>query len=808
MKSTPAPASPRALRFWLALILTASLLGACSDDTRAQNDATDTAQNTDLQDTSRVDARETTADMVSDASDATDAPDVLPIDLTLSTAEEAYAAVDHFIGTGGVGFGFSGLTPAAQAPLGLVRLGPDTTAAGSHPRHAHFGGYNAEDPDVRGFSHLHFVGTGVSDYGNLRVAPLADLTTAPGSDYSPKVAESEHAEPGFYEVDLLDPEVHVELTSTLRVGVHRYTFARDGRVYLAIDPASSVNDDGVLASSVTIEATGEVHGWVEYRGSYVGRGNAFTLHFSATLSRPFDDAFVWDDAGYQMGTLSASAMSTGAALAFDDVNGEPITMKVGLSMVDLDNARLNRAEEADDDDFDALRAQTKARWLNKLGRIQVAGGSEAQRRVFFTALYNTYRMPTRFDDVDGRYRGLDAVERPGGGFAYYSDLSLWDSFRTTHPLYTLIDQEVQRDCLRSLLVMSETGGVVPRWPAALSYTGGMIGTSADFLFAESAIKGVDGVDYEAAFDALMVTAMGDPPAGSGHGGRGGMADYMSYGYLPADLHDESVSRTLEFAYADGALALLAERLGRPEAAALAARGKNYANLFDPDVRFFRPRNADGSFADFSALAFTSREGHFTEGNAWHWRFYAPHDPEGLITLLGGDDAFATSLDVFFSSSALGKGSGPIATGIFDLFYWHGNQPSLHTVHLFMAAGRPDLYARWLGEIQTRLYHDTPSGIPGNDDGGTLSAWYVFSALGFFPLAGTDRYIVGSPIFPRAVVLLESGAEIVIDAHATSDTHRQVSAFSIDGALHEGWSFEHDRIAEGASLFFEMDEITP
>ncbi len=338
--------------------------------------------------------------------------------------------------------------------------------------------------------------------------------------------------------------------------------------------------------------------------------------------------------------------------------------------------------------------------------MRVAGGSEALQSTFYTALYHAYAMPTRFDEAGGAYLGMDREVHQAEGFRYFSDLSLWDSFRTLHPWLELTDPDLERDVLRSLLRMHADGGRMPRWPAGPSYTGSMIGSSADFLFAGGAKKGIDGIDYDAAADALFV-----------HGRRDVQAAYVEHGYVPDDLHGESVSRTLEYGYADWALSLLAAHLGRPEADVLASRGRAWSELFNPETGFLDPRRADGTFVPVPRrTAVYMRQGPYTEGSPWHWRFYAPHDVAGLDTASGGDEALIATLDEFFDLS--GVGDGLLANARPDPYYWHGNEPDLHAAWIYADLGRRDRSLDRVGAIVERLYTPTPDGLPGNDDGGT------------------------------------------------------------------------------------------
>lgn len=730
-----------------------------------------------------------------------------PVISTEVSAEGAYALVDPFIGSGGAGFGYAALTPAAQAPLGLVKLGPDTTRGTMRADIQHMSGYNYSDPHTRGFSHLHFVGTGVADYGNLRVFPSRSTEGVNTVGwYTSLDKSSEQARPGWYAATLDELDVQVELAATPHVGLHRYTFgdATDGPVYLNIDGAASVRDSGIQAVKIESVDGAKVTGWLTYQGGYVGRRHPFTLYFVATVEPAPDSVSVWDADGIKQGESSAESTSAGMILGWDDAPEGPVELRFGLSVVDGAGAEANlNAEAPAQESFEAVTEGTRQRWLDKLGRVRVTGGTAREREIFYTAFYNAYRMPTQFSDVDGRYRGLDTeIGQMPDGHTYYTDLSLWDSFRTTHPWYMLVDEDVQRDCLLSLMRMYDAGGAIPRWPAALSYTGGMIGTSADHLFGGAAAKGLTGVDWSTALDAVLVTADGRPEEGALFSGRGAIEEYLMYGYVPAGADNETVSRTLEFAYNDASVAYLARAAGRDDVAArFDMRAMNYVNVWDPGVRFFRERATDGTWTEpFEETKHGDRGGMYTEGSAWNWRFYVPHDGAGLAELFGGPEKLGEELETFFTESKFGE-SILGQNFIPDVYYWHGNQPAIHSAFFFAYSDRPERAAYWLDQIRGRLYTDGPDGLPGNDDGGTLSSWYLFSAIGLYPIAGSDRYILGAPIFERVEIDMSSGT-LVVTAPGAGPGKRDVSAVTAGGDEVSGPEITHETL-RGGGVDFEL-----
>jgi predicted alpha-1,2-mannosidase len=724
----------------------------------------------------------------------------------LVDAERAFSLVDPFIGTGGLGFGYAALTPAAQVPNGLVKLGPDTTNNGSHAAISHFSGYNYNDGDVRGFSHLHLIGTGAAGLGNLRVLPVAEVDPeTPWKQFTEMDKDSETAEPGYYSVTLPEAGVTAEMSATLRGGFHRYTSTanapEDGALTLLFDPASSVKDDATTVVDMSVEGD-TIEGSVVYSGDFATRSGPITLHFSATADPQPTSVSSWTEDGVEAGADIAQGSKGGAVLEFDGAT--TVELRVGLSLVDLDQARLHRTEELDGRALEDVRQAAKDAWKDKLGRVRIKGGSEANQTIFYTAMYNIWRMPTRLDGADGRYRGVDDEIHQADGFGYYSDLSLWDTFRTTHPWLTLVDPELARDCLKSLLAMKEQGGYIPRWPALQTFTGSMIGTPADQLFAEGALKGIDGVDYDTAFDALLETATTAPVEGAMFSGRTGVERYVELGYVPGDEFDESVSRTLEFAWGDWSLANLADHLGRAEADELRDRAASWKNLFDEDIGFFVPRDADGTLQELPSASF-GRDGDYTEGNAWHYRFYPIWHAEDLAETYGGAESLYEPLLAFFENSGINERG--FQTTLPDSRYWHGNEPNIGAPYLFHFAGHPEEVGRWVRKIQTVAYTTGVDGIPGNDDGGTLSAWYLFSALGFSPVAGGDTYMLGSPLFPYAEVDVAGGEVLVIEADGADVDTEYVESVSVDGVTVDGAYLRHAELM-GATVGFEMRDESP
>lgn len=718
--------------------------------------------------------------------------------------------MDPFVGTGGFPWMCGNNFPGAMAPLGMVRLGPETTSLIFHRRALNTSGYFYGDEQLLGFSHTRLNGTGATDGGHFLVLPAAEPTSlkrrASGQTETFSHRD-ERAFPGYYAVRLPGPGVLAELTATRRVGVHRYTFDAGRTPHLILDVANALGGRRSQAAKVRVLSGGrELEGSVHTFGTFAGRYGGLTVHFVARCDRAFAGYSTWNDGTLVADRGEAEGDAAGVDLAFAATeSAQTIGLQVAISHVSPANARINLEAEIGDKDFDAVLGQTQRTWEQQLGSAQVEGGTEDQRRVFYTALGRVFQMPTLFNDADGRYVGLDHQVHRVEGFNYFTDLSLWDTFRTVHPLLCLIAPDEQRDLCRSLVQMSADGGWLPRWPSGHGYANSMFGTPADIVLADSWLRGVRDFDVEAAYQAMRRTALGPAPPGAAFSGRGGIKDYLEYGYCPTDRVDRSVARTLEYAWADHSISLLAEALGHTDDAKLfREHGQSYRKLWNPETLHFQPRDTAGGFAvPFKPLLLTylDREGKLTrdyvEGSARQWRWCAPHDAPGLVSLFPSREAFVSELDDFFR-----KSDRPLGDWTPGSHYWHGNQPDIHAAYLFNDAGRPDLTQKWVRWILANKYSTGYAGLDGNDDGATLSAWYVLSALGLYPVAGSDRYQLGSPLFSRAEVRLRDQPLIIV-AENQAPANVYVRSVSLRGVpLDRRW-IRHSEIASGGVLKFEM-----
>jgi predicted alpha-1,2-mannosidase len=715
--------------------------------------------------------------------------------------------VNPFIGSGGNPYVCGNISPAAALPFGMVRLGPDTVAE-SGRRATNTSGYYYGDNRILGFSHTRLSGTGARDGGNFLVLPCTESRSPVGDHRRFEVPfdhKDEVAFPGYYAVTLPESGIKAELTAARRVGVHRYTFAQNAKPRILVDATSVLGRGKSKEGQIRVLAdANEVEGSVRTFGTFSARYGGIKVYFVARFSQGFAAIGTWQGDSFSRDRLTVSGDDVGVDLTFHTNGARPIVeLKLAISYVSVQNARANLDAEVGAADFESVLRKAVGEWEQKLAQIRIVGGTDKQQTIFYTALYHSLLMPSVFNDVNGDYLGFDGQLHRASESCFYTDMSLWDTFRTTHPLFTLIAPTEQRDMMVSLTEIAKQGGYLPRWPSGNGYTNSMFGTPADIVVAEAYLKGIRGFDVEAAYQAMRKTALG-PTRNSRFSGRAGIEDYLKFHYCPFDRMRQSVARTLDYCYADHAIARLAEALGRHEDSALFdAHAQYYRNLWNPKTQYFQPLDSRGEFfADFrpQLLTYQDLTGKYTnayvEGSALQWRWAVPFDAQGLVSLFKSPAYFVRELDQFFSKSIPAVGALPNA------YYWHGNQPDLYAAFLFNAAGRPDLTQKWVRWILETKYGNRENGLDGNDDGGSLSAWYVFASIGLFPTAGTDRYELASPVWQRAELNVGSRRlSIVADNFATD--HVYVQKVLLNGTpLNRRW-LRHDEIARGGVLQFEM-----
>jgi predicted alpha-1,2-mannosidase len=713
--------------------------------------------------------------------------------------------VNPFIGSGGFGYAFGSAFPGAAAPNGLAKVGPDTDGPFGTIAFLHYSGYWYGDDTIQGFSHVHLHGTGLPDYGVLGLMPVdgpvdASLTTPDG--YASRFAkETEHASPGYYQVTLDRGGIRVEITATARAAHHRIGFAPGADGHLVLDLGKHLASGTVDSAEIELFPDEQrMSGRLRSVGGMSDGFGGYDLYFDARTRQPWSESVVWSaEAGGPAAGTSASGTGVGCGLTFA-ASAAPVEVQVGLSFVSAEAARANREAEMPAWDFEGTRAEVEGQWRQLLSRVLVEGGSEAERRIFYSALYRSFLMPTVASDVDGGYRFGDQVAA-ADGYRFMTDMSLWDTYRTLHPLYDLVAPEQASDAARSLVAMAAALGFFPKWPIATGESGVMLGASAEVVLADATLKGVTGFDAAAAYATLRAAALDAEAPASGRGGRGDVDEYLELGYVPAS-RNRSASTTVEYGWNDRALAGLAAALGEEaDAELLAERASGWRQLYDPALGFVRARNADGSWPSAGGFDPTEFADDYAEADAWQTTFSALFDPEGIIEVTGGEEALAARLEELFDQAAEDLLARPvddmIASSLPRPFYWHGNEPDIHAAYLFALAGRPDLTARWVDWIRASFYTDGAGGLAGNDDGGTLSSWYVWSAIGLYPIAGTERYVTGAPIFSRVRVAVPGGT-LVIEA---ADGEREGRVL-VDGSAIEGSELRHQDLAAGRVIRFE------
>jgi len=700
------------------------------------------------------------------------------------TAPLEYAS--PLFGSGGWGYAAGQAQPGAEVPNGLVNVGPDTSGPNGTVRFLHFDGYWAGDNLVQGFSHLHLSGTGGADYGILSLMPtdLLDAAHLTADTYQSKFRKStEVASPGFYGVTLLEGNIGVELTASSRVAHHRYTFPAGTRRVVLIDLDHHLDGGSNTDASLVIGADGHLRGHFHSVGDMSRGFGGQDIFFELRARTPWTSSQVWSATSPLAPGTTASGTGVGAALEFDATASAPVELQVAVSYVSAEGAAAALAAEAPGWDFDGMRAAAEKQWGDLLGRVRVWGGTDAERALFYSAVHHLFVMPNTSQDVDGTYRGHDGQLHQADGFTFVSNLSLWDTYRTAHPLYHLLAPDRGLDAVRSLHAMAQQRGVFPKWPMALGDSGSMVGAGAEVVLADAWARGVRGFDAEGAYGLLRAAALDATAPPAGRGGRGGVEDYDALGYVPGTQRTGSVSVTCEFAQDDFALGNLAEALGHADdAQRLRARSKLYTRLYDPASGFLRAKNPDGSLTVTSGFDPLLLSDEYVEANAWHTVFCAPHDVEGTVAMLGGQDAFIAKLTDFFQKSKdefEGLAPDSVLRSFPRPYYWAGNEPDIHAAYLFAQAGRPDLTQRWVRWVEDAFFNPGVDGLPGNDDGGAMSAWWVFSALGFYPLVGTDQLIVGAPRFPK-VALAVQGGTFTIEAPQVSAQNLYVQSVELNG----------------------------
>lgn len=715
--------------------------------------------------------------------------------------------VNVFIGTGGHGHTY----PGAVVPFGAIQPSPDTRIYGWDA----CSGYYYNDSTINGFSHTHLNGTGCCDLGDVLVMPTVgeqDITQEGERVQTKAYAsafshENEKAEPGYYAVKLERYGINCEMTSTTHGAIHRWTFPETDDAGVIVDLDYSLEDQTNKEMNLEVMSDTEIVG---HKMTVYWAFDQY-INFYIKFSKPFTYTIINDTV--TVGEKQKPRRK--ALLKFGKTNeGELIFAKVGVSAVDIDGAKNNVTSEISNWEFEKVRKEAKQRWNEYLSKIDIDTDDNDQRTTFYTALYHTGLQPNTFTDADGRYWGMDMKPHQAeAGKTIYTIFSTWDTFRAFHPLMTIIDPERNEQFVNSLLQKAREGGILPMWELQGNYTGCMIGYHAVPIIADAYIKGSRAFDGKEALKAMVRTAEYDttgiicpklvlpclmPPA-----------KYWknTIGYVPCDKDNEAVAKALEYAYNDWCISAMAEAVGDKEVAEKYAKfGKGYQQYYDASTGFMRGKDSKGNWrTPFDPSRSTHRSDDYCEGNAWQWTWFAPHDPEGLMELMGGRDEFIKRLDGLFSASSELTGES-VSADISGLIgqYAHGNEPSHHIIHFYNYAGEPYKTQQLVDQVLTTLYHNDMDGLSGNEDCGQMSAWYVLNAMGFYQVSpGKPVYSIGRPLFNEAKINLTNGKTFVIKAVNNSKENKYIQSISLNGKQLDTPFFNHSDIMNGGELQLTM-----
>ena len=703
--------------------------------------------------------------------------------LTLST-QNLTQYVNPFIGTGGHGHTF----PGAVLPFGMVQLSPDTRVDGSWDGCS---GYHYSDSIIYGFSHTHLSGTGCSDWGDIMLMPMVGKPTADNKIYSSKFFHSkEKADPGYYEVFLEDKKIEVNLTVTPRVGIHRYYFPTSNESNIILD---LLHRDKLLSGnfkvldSVTVVGYRISEAWAKEQHCY------FVMKFSHPIKKVIyaKDKKIIETPGNNENPVNTKELANAAIFQFSTKSNKALLVKVAISSVSIDGAIANLNYEAEDWDFEKYKTKAEVAWNDQLQKIVVTDSDKEKMFVFYSALYHCSIHPSLNMDADNKYRGRDNKIHTAKGFTNYSVFSLWDTYRALHPLFTIIERKRSGDFLNTFLNQYEQSQRLPVWELSANETDCMIGYHSVSVIADAFIKGIEISDTN-----LIYTAMKSAASYSGFG----IPAFNKKNCLSAEDEPESVSRTVEYAYDDWCIAQVAQKLKRPdEYNYFIKKAQSYKNVFDVNTGFMRPRKNGGWLSPFDPKEVNN---HYTEGNSWQYSFYAPQDIEGLILLHGGTKKFEVKLDSLFNTS--NKTTGREQADITGLIgqYAHGNEPSHHMTYLYNFVGKPNKTQDKVSQILNEFYKNAPDGLIGNEDCGQMSAWYIFSALGFYPVCpGSENYIIGKPLFDKAQINLENEKKFIVSKKNHSAEQNYISSLEINNQKTLLSSINHNQIMNGGTMMF-------
>lgn len=714
---------------------------------------------------------------------------------TIICAQNLTRWVNPFIGTGAVESGLSGNNyPGATVPFGMIQLSPDTREA---PDWAQASGYDYNDSVIYGFSHTRLSGTGASDFIDILMFP-----TTSDKKQSDFTHQQEQARPGYYQVLLENEKINAELTTSTRVGVHRYTYPRQSEAGIWLDLDHSANKGSwnrrVIQAQIrqvsptVVEGYRIITGWAKLR----------KIYFHIEFSKPVLSSELYDGDRMYKDTPVMNGTNVKGLFGFDMKQDAELVCKVALSPVSIENARLNMSAEVPGWDFDDVAATAESSWEKELEKITVEG-TDWQKEIFYTALYHTMVQPNTMSDVNGEYMAADyTTRRVAGDEVHYSTFSLWDTFRGAHPLYTLMHVGRTADFVKSMMRQYDYYGYLPIWQLWGQDNYCMIGNHSIPVIVDAVLKGIAGVDEEKAYEAVrnssVVSHLNSP-----------FEVWEKHGYMPENMQTQSVSITLEQAFDDWCVAQLAKKLGKEaDYNHFMKRSAFYRNLFNAETGFFQPKNDKGEWIEpFDPYKYGANGGYpFTEGNAWQYFWYVPQNVPDLITLTGGDKAFTAKLDTFFTVTHQSGELNDNASGFVGQ-YAHGNEPSHHVAYLYAYAGEAWKTQKYVAHIMNNLYNTTSSGYAGNDDCGEMSAWYIFGALGFYPVnPASGEYVIGTPMLQEAVMHLPGGKTFTVKAPRKKENEIYIRSIKLNGKKYTKPYITHQDIMNGGTLEFAMSAV--
>ncbi|GGK47428.1 hypothetical protein GCM10007963_14640 [Lutibacter litoralis] len=702
--------------------------------------------------------------------------------------------VNPFIGTGGHGHTY----PGATVPFGMLQVSPDNGVSSWD----WCSGYHYSDSITIGFSHLHLSGTGIGDLADIRLMPVnkkvdlaVEVKTRDDVPYKSLYShEEENASPGYYSVQLKDFNIKAELTSSLRTGFHKYTFAENDTQSVVIDLGFAINWDKTTASKISVIDKNTISG---YRHS-TGWAKNQKVFFVARFSKPIEKYELLNDGSYKNDVTTVEGEKAFAQLFFSSENTNKLLVKVAVSSVSEANALANLSKE--EISFETVKNEASETWNENLTNITIETDNEDLKTIFYTALYHTQVAPVTFSDVNGEFRKENDEIVKAENYTAYSTLSLWDTFRAEHPLLTFTAQDIVADIINSMLAYYQTNKILPVWTLYGNETNTMTGYHSIPVIAEAYTKGIKGFDINKAYEAMKTTMMQD---------ERGLDHYKKFGYIPHNLLDESVTITLEYAYNDWCVAQIAKELGEEEDYTyFMNRSKAYEHLFDAETGFMRGKNEAGTAwkepfdPKYSAHRINAE---YTEGNAWQHSWFVLHDVENLIQMHGSEAKFTDMLEQLFTESSEITGDDVSAdiTGLIGQ-YAHGNEPSHHIAYMYNFANKPWKTQYWVREILKTQYNTTPDGLSGNEDCGQMSAWYVFSAMGLYPYSpASGEYQIGSPLFKTSTIKISEDISFTIKAENVSDENMYIQSATLNGEEFSKTFISHKQIMTGGTLQFVM-----